>query len=395
MTQSLIGRLSTRPGSLAQPPGLAWIAMALLTVTAILSPVGSLDGAPFDWTMAPIQAVLIVLAGALTCCVAAGRLVDPRLAVATLALSLVLGAIPPLVALSWEVLLADGFGGWMAIAANALTGWLLLAHLADARRGEKALGKRGVGILVPTLFGIGVIYLWEVLVRGFDVPRVLLPAPSAVFDVLTGQVAILAADFRQTFLKAVLAGFVLGSGSAFLAALAIDRSPFLQRGLLPLGSLVSAIPIVGIAPIMVMWFGFDWESKAAVIVVMTFFPMLISTLAGLATADHMQRDLMRSYAASYWQTLFFLRLPAALPMIFNALKLNSTLALIGAIVAEFFGTPIVGMGFRISTEVARMNVDVVWATIAVASVAGSAFYGLLAVVERAVTFWHPSFRKGR
>jgi NitT/TauT family transport system permease protein len=153
------------------------------------------------------------------------------------------------------------------------------------------------------------------------------------------------------------------------------------------------MPIVGIAPIMVMWFGFDWQSKAAVIVVMTFFPMLVNTLAGLRATGAMELDLMRSYAAGYGQTLMKLRLPAAMPFVFNALKLNSTLALIGAIVAEFFGTPIVGMGFRISTEVARMNTDVVWATIAVAAVAGSAFYGIISVIERGATFWHPSFRK--
>ena len=101
---------------------------------------------------------------------------------------------------------------------------------------------------------------------------------------------------------------------------------------------------------------------------------------------------MRTYAADYWQTLFKLRLPAAMPFIFNALKINSTLALIGAIVAEFFGTPIVGMGFRISTEVGRLSLDMVWAEIAVAAVAGSAFYGLMALIERMVTFWHPSYR---
>jgi NitT/TauT family transport system permease protein len=107
----------------------------------------------------------------------------------------------------------------------------------------------------------------------------------------------------------------------------------------------------------------------------------------------MERDLMRTYAATRWQTLFKLRLPAAMPFIFNALKINSTLALIGAIVAEFFGTPIVGMGFRISTEVGRMNVDMVWATIFVAALAGSLSYGLIALAERAVTFWHPSYRR--
>ena len=114
---------------------------------------------------------------------------------------------------------------------------------------------------------------------------------------------------------------------------------------------------------MVMWFGFDWQSKAAVVVVMTFFPMLVNAVAGLAAAGRLERDLMCSYGASWLQTLLALRLPAAMPFMFNALKINSSLALIGAIVAEFFGTPTLGMGFRISTEVGRMSLDMVWATI--------------------------------
>ena len=207
-----------------------------------------------------------------------------------------------------------------------------------------------------------------------------------------GSLDILWADFQQTFMKAVLAGYIIGCGSGFLVSILVDRVPFLRRGLLPLGNLVSALPIVGIAPIMVMWFGFDWQSKAAVVVIMTFFPMLVNTVTGLATAGAQERDLMRSYASGYWPTLIKLRLPAALPFIFNALKINSTLAMIGAIVAEFFGTPIVGMGFRISTEVGRLNVDMVWAEILVAALAGSAFYGVMAFAERAFTFWHPSYR---
>jgi NitT/TauT family transport system permease protein len=143
---------------------------------------------------------------------------------------------------------------------------------------------------------------------------------------------------------------------------------------------------------MVMWFGFDWHSKAAVVVVMTFFPMLVNTLAGLEEAGHMERDLMRSYGAGYWRTLLALRLPVALPFVFNALKVNSTLAMIGAIVAEFFGSPISGLGFRISTEAARLNMGLVWAAIVVAALAGSVLYGLLGWIERRATFWHPSFR---
>jgi len=174
----------------------------------------------------------------------------------------------------------------------------------------------------------------------------------------------------------------------------IDRSPFLQRGLLPLAALASTVPLIGIAPIMVMWFGFDWHSKAAVVVVMTFFPMLVNTLAGLGESGHMERDLMRSYGAGYWRTLVSLRIPVALPFVFNALKVNSTLAMIGAIVAEFFGSPTSGLGFRISTEAARLNMGLVWAAIFVAALAGSLLYALLEWVERRATFWHPSIRMG-
>ena len=106
----------------------------------------------------------------------------------------------------------------------------------------------------------------------------------------------------------------------------------------------------------------------------------------------MQRDLMHTYAASYRQSLLMLRLPAAAPFLFNGLKICTTLALIGAIVAEFFGSPTKGMGFRISTEVGRLALDMVWAEIAVAAVVGSAFYGVVALLERAATFWHPAQR---
>ncbi|MGK9263479.1 ABC transporter permease [Sinorhizobium meliloti] len=275
------------------------------------------------------------------------------------------------------------------LAAWAFNEWLVRQQFASDAANNAAR------LAVPLLFGITILVLWEGIVRGFAVPSVLLPAPSMIWQRLINSLPTLAADFQQTFLKSVLTGYALGCGLGFVVAILIDRSPFLQKGLLPLGNFVSALPVIGVAPIMVMWFGFDWQSKVAVVVIMTFFPMLVNTVSGLAAASHMERDLMRTYAASWWQTLVKLRLPAAWPFIFNALKINSTLALIGAIVAEFFGTPIVGMGFRISTEVGRMNVDMVWAEIAVAAVAGSVFYGVVALIERAVTFWHPSIRSGR
>ena len=273
--------------------------------------------------------------------------------------------------------------------------WWLNQRLVSIDTSTRPHMAKAINLGVPVIFGITLLVLWEGITRGFEIPQVLLPPPSAIWERIINSIPILWVDFKQTILKAVFAGYILGCGSGFIVALAIDRSPFLQNGLLPLGNFVSALPIIGVAPIMVMWFGFDWHAKAAVVVVMTFFPMLVNTIQGLAAANQMERDLMRTYASSWWQTLIKLRLPTAAPFIFNALKINSTLALIGAIVAEFFGTPIVGMGFRISTEVGRMNVDMVWAEIAVAALAGSTFYGGIALIERAVTFWHPSIRSGR
>jgi len=245
----------------------------------------------------------------------------------------------------------------------------------------------------PLVFGFAVLAAWELACRLLSIPTVLLPAPTLIFAKLVSSLPILGADFVQTVIRAAIPGWIMGCLAGFIVALACDRFDFLRRGLMPIGNFVSALPIIGIAPILVMWFGFDWQSKAAVVVVMTFFPMLVNTVAGLVSDGNLERDLMRSYGASWFQTLLKLRLPAAMPFIFNALKINATLAMIGAIVAEFFGTPTVGMGFRISTEVGRMAVDMVWATIAVAAIAGSAFYGLLVLIERAMTFWHPSYRQ--
>ncbi|KXF78753.1 ABC transporter permease [Paramesorhizobium deserti] len=279
----------------------------------------------------------------------------------------------------------------LLVVAIGLVAWFSVRSLAGLRLASPR-GQRLVDLAIPILFGIWLLVLWELIVRAFEIPSVLLPAPSMIWARIASSVPTLWADFRQTYLKAVLAGYALGCGLGFITAIIVDRVPFLRKGLLPIGNLVAALPVVGIAPIMVMWFGFDWPSKAAVVIIMTFFPMLVNTVAGLAASGDMERDLMRTYGSNYWQTLLKLRLPAAMPFIFNALKINSTLALIGAIVAEFFGTPIVGMGFRISAEIGRMNVDMVWAEIFVAALAGSLSYGLIALVERAVTFWHPSYR---
>ena len=278
---------------------------------------------------------------------------------------------------------------WLVFALVFWIGaWALNTWLANS----KWRGSLAVRVLIPGLFGVTLIVLWEGIVRGLGVSPVILPAPSTVAQTFAASTDILWEDFQQTVLKGALSGFVMGVLAAFATAILIDRSSFLTQGLLPIGNFVAALPIVGIAPILVSWFGFDWHSKAAVVVVMVFFPILVNTVQGLRETDAMQRDLMRTYAASYFDTLLKLRLPAALPFVFNGLKIATTLALIGAIVAEYFGSPTRGMGFRISTGVGSLSIDLVWAEIAVSAMAGTAFYGLVAWVEKRVTFWHPSHR---
>lgn len=251
---------------------------------------------------------------------------------------------------------------------------------------------RAARLAVPLIFGATVLLMWELIVRGLEVPQVILPPPSVIAITFVSNISMLWGDFTQTILKGALGGYVIGCSAAFLTALLVDRYTYLRQGLLPLGNFMAALPIVGTAPILVMWFGFGWQSKAAVVVLMVYFPMLVNIVAGLTETSAMQRDLMRTYAASWGETLLKLRLPAALPFIFNGLKVSTTLALIGAIVAEFFGSPTQGLGFRISTSIGQLDLGLVWSAILVAAITGTLAYGLAALIEKWLTFWHPSQR---
>ena len=183
---------------------------------------------------------------------------------------------------------------WLVAAFGIWVGaWALNVRLSHSPLMRHRIGR----LSVPAIFGLTLLLVWEFAVRGLSVPGVILPPPTAIGARIAASLPTLWGDFTQTFVKGALSGYAIGCASAFVTALAIDRSPFLQRGLLPIGNFVAALPIVGIAPILVMWFGFDWQSKAAVVVVMVFFPVLVNAVAGLADTTQMQRDLMRTYGA--------------------------------------------------------------------------------------------------
>ena len=279
----------------------------------------------------------------------------------------------------------------MTLAIAAIVVWIGLWALNVML--VRWLPERQARIVVPIVFGLTLVLVVELLVTGLKVPFVILPKPSEMVARLFTSLPMLWEDFAQTILKGALTGYIMGCAAALFVAFLASRSDFLRRGLLPLGNFVAALPVVGLAPIMVMWFGFGWESKAAIVVSMCFFPMLVNSVQGLAATSAIERDLFKTYAATPVQQLSLLRLPAAMPFILNGLKVCTPLALIGAIVAEFFGSPFLGMGFRIKTSVGTLSLDLVWAEIIVAALAGTGFFGLLLIVERSLTFWHPSQRR--
>ncbi len=278
----------------------------------------------------------------------------------------------------------------MALFLGAIVFWILAwsINIWIARQKEKKI----LNIFPPILFGVSIIFIWQATVLYFEVSPIILPPPSAIYYKFISSTSILWKDFVQTVVKGALPGYLIGCVIAFAVSLIAEKFKFFERGVLPIGNFLAAMPIIGIAPIFVMWFGFGWHSKAAVVAVMVFFPILVNTVQGMKMSDKIHKDLMQTYNASYLQTLLKLKLLVAMPFIFNGLKICTTLALIGAIVAEFFGSPIRGMGFRISTEAPRFNLDMVWAEITVAAMAGSLFYGGVVLLEKWITFWHPSQR---
>jgi NitT/TauT family transport system permease protein len=261
--------------------------------------------------------------------------------------------------------------------------------------GERLLGRtiRTTREWVPALavFVLGVA-LWEGAVAGLNIQRFLLPPPSDIVQTFWDERDVLWSAGWYTF-KEALGGFAIGSSAGILLAIFVARFALLQAALMPFAIAASAIPIVAFAPITNQWFGLlNPLSKMAIAAVLCFFPVFVNTLRGLTSVRPSSIELMRSYAAGELAIFRRVRLPNALPYIFSALKVASVLAMIGAVVGEYFGGSVEALGVQIRNSAALFAFETAWAAILVASILGICFYLSIALIERLTMGWHPSAR---
>jgi len=237
------------------------------------------------------------------------------------------------------------------------------------------------------------LVLWEAVVFAFSIEFYLLPAPHVIVQSLRENYPVLVEAGLYTFTEAVL-GWVLGCGGGILAAMAASRSPAFASLVLPYAIASASVPIIALAPLAIVWFGVEQGSKIAIVVLMTFFPTFVSTLRGLLGVAPQSLELMTSYAASEQQIFWKLRLPASLPMTLTALRACATLAMIGAVVSEFFGGPVKSLGVYIKSTASLFQTRQAWSAILVACALGLLFYFAVALVERLVMPWHFERREG-
>jgi len=220
--------------------------------------------------------------------------------------------------------------------------------------------------------------------------KFLLPKPSAISTALWDNRHVLWTAGWFTFKEAV-GGFVIGSGAGIAVALVLARWRRLGGAIMPYAIAANAVPIIAFAPIMNAWFGvLNPHSKMAIAAVLCFFPVLVNTLRGLTSVRPESIELMRSYAASEIDVFRRVRIPSALPFVFTGLKVATVLAMIGAIVGDYFGGSIQALGVQIENSISLFDFPLGWAAIVVASAFGLAFYVAIGIAERLTTAWHPS-----
>lgn len=244
-------------------------------------------------------------------------------------------------------------------------------------------------IPLAILLFVGVVGGWELAVRLFNIPKIVLPAPSAVAMALwTGMQGDFLKHFGVTFYETI-AGFVLGSATGLVLGALISQFKLLERTLYPYIVAFQTLPKVAIAPIIVIWFGYGVTSKIVITATIAFFPLLANTIVGLRAAPQEQIELMVAFTASRWQVFRLARLPQALPYIFVGLDVAIVLSVIGAIVGEFVGAQ-AGLGYLILQKNFNMDMAGVFAILIVLSAMGVGLHLLVNAVQRRVVFWMDS-----
>jgi len=242
------------------------------------------------------------------------------------------------------------------------------------------------------VFGLGIV-AWQWIFPWLGIERYLLPPFTDVLTAFWDARAELVRAGWITFKEAVV-GFALGCSAAFLFALVLARWRPLGSALMPYMIAANAIPIVAFAPITNAWFGTlsPW-SKIVIAAVLCFFPVLVNTLRGLTSVRPESIELMHSYAAAERVVFRRVRIPNSLPFVFSALKIASVLAMIGAVVGDYFGGSTEALGVQIVSAVSLAQYETAWAAILVASILGIGFYATIALAERFALSWHPSIRR--
>lgn len=257
-------------------------------------------------------------------------------------------------------------------------------------------GRRIVEYAPAAIVFVGAIVVWELVVGALGLRAFILPRPSAIVTALsdnwaTGRFGLLP-SWQATVLEAVgglVIGTLAGVGTAFLTS----RWATARNTLIPIGVAAGAIPIIAFAPLMNNWFGaLSPLSKMMMAAVLVYFPVMVNVTRGLTAAEPAALELMRSYAASEWTVLRKVRVPTALPYFFTALKVATTLSLIGAIVGEYFGGSSLVLGRIIVQASSALRFDVTWAAVLLAAVTGIVFYLAVVILERIFIPWHASIR---
>ncbi len=256
------------------------------------------------------------------------------------------------------------------------------------RFGWSAAGRAALPYVLPPL--IAAVFAgiaWELWAGLTDVSKFVVPRPSAVVETLFNDFGFFVTEGLRT-LGVAVGGLALGTGTALALASLMAHSRWLERALLPIAIGIKVTPIVAVAPLFVIWFGFGWEPKLAIAAMITYFPVLINAIVGLRDVDPSALDFLRSLRASSFEIYRILRVPSALPYLFAALKIAATLSLIGAVVAEFFAAGQGGLGAVIALENRELRLDRLFAAVVMLTGIGVFLNIVISIAERFWLSWH-------